>query len=132
MSEIPSTTCRETGRTFATTEEARASEARFLWIQSECDAGRVPELEKGDVIYVETYLFLGHGRDDFRGGLAKVVDFSFRTFHGQSEPYVVVAEEPSANSNWRHLAGLQKKLRVEFGKRWSHPDPDLRPEFNEW
>ncbi len=126
------TTCSETGRTFATAEEARASEVRFLWIQAECEAGRLPELRKGDVIYVETYRFLGHGRDDFCGGLAEVVDFFLRGGGAQAIPYVVVAQEPDANSNWRHLAGLQEKLQAEFGKSWSHPDPDLRPEFNEW
>ena len=50
-------TCSETGRAFATEEEARASEARFREIQAECDAGRVPELRPGDVIYVETELY---------------------------------------------------------------------------
>jgi hypothetical protein len=31
----------------------------------------VPELRQGDVIYIGTELYLGHGRDDFRGGLGK-------------------------------------------------------------
>jgi hypothetical protein len=132
MPENSEAACSETGRTFATAAEARASEARFGWIQAECDAGRVPELRKGDVIYVETYLFLGHGRDDFCGGLAEVVDSFVRTSGAQATPFVAVAQESHANSNWRHLAGLQKKLRAKFGKNWAHPDPDLRPEFNEW
>ena len=62
--------CSETGRNFATDTEARASEARFREIQDACAGGRVPELHKGDVIYIDTELYLGHGRDDFRGGLA--------------------------------------------------------------
>ena len=68
MPEPESTnTCTETGRIFASAADARASEARFREIQEACDAGQVVELRKGDVVYVETELYLSHGRDDFRG-----------------------------------------------------------------
>ncbi len=67
-------TCSETDRSFPAADAARASEARFREIQALCDAGQVPELHKGDVIYVDTSLYLSHGRDDFRGGLAEVIE----------------------------------------------------------
>ncbi|HEY7403495.1 MAG TPA: hypothetical protein VIB39_08240 [Candidatus Angelobacter sp.] len=123
--------CSETGRTFATAKEARASEARFREIQALCEAGQVPELRKGDVIYIDTELYLGHGRDDFRGGLAEVMEFLEQTSAGRPTPFVRVVQQPDTLHNWRLLAAEQKKLRQEHGTKWAHPDPDDRPEFNE-
>ena len=124
--------CSETGRGFATAEQARASEARFREIQAECDAGRVPELRPGDVIYVETELYLGHGVDDFRGGLAEVSETQEGKSKGQPVLYVRVVQQPDTLHNWHYLAAEQKKLRAGHGKSWAHPDPDHRPEFNKW
>src|SRR5690349_23155367 len=125
-------TCSETQRIFPTAEEARASEARFRRIQADCDAGQVPELRKGDVIYVDTSLYVSHGIDDFRGGLAEVIEFSMDISAGKPTPFVRVVQDPDTWHNWPMLAADQKKLRTEFGKNWAHPDPDYRPEFNEW
>lgn len=132
MPDTPSTTCSQTGRAFATAGAARASEARFLEIQARCDAGELPELRPGDVIYVDTSLHLSHGRDDFRGGLAEVIECKTDMSGGKPTPFVRVAQEPGTWHNWRILAADQKKLRAEFGTSWAHPDPDHRPEFNEW
>ncbi len=123
--------CSETGRTFTATAEARASEARFLQIQAECDAGLVPELRNGDVVYVDTELYISHGRDDFRGGLAEVTEVRPDISKGKPTPFIRVAQEPDTLHNWKILAADQKKLRAEFGKSWAHPDPDNRAEFNE-
>jgi hypothetical protein len=124
--------CSETGRTFASAEEARASEARFREIQAQCDAGEVPELRIGDVIYVDTELYVSHGRDDFRGGLGEVTEFGPDISAGKPTPFVRVAQEPDTVHNWKYLATQQKELRHRHGKEWAHPDPDNRPEFNEW
>jgi hypothetical protein len=124
--------CTETGRSFATDGEARASEARFREIQAECDAGRVPELRPRDVIYVETELYLGHGVDDFRGGLAEVSEIQDGKSKGQPVRYVRVVQQPDTLHNWHYLAAEQKELRARHGKSWAHPDPDHRPEFNRW
>ena len=132
MSESSSTTCAETGRTLATAEAARASEMRFREIQALCDAGQVPELRPGDVIYVYSSIYLSHGRDDFRGGLAEVVSLRADLSAGSHVPFVCVAQDPNTWHNWQMLAAEQKALRAQFGKNWSHPDPDDRPEFNEW
>lgn len=123
--------CAETGRTFATADDARASEARFREIQAECEAGRIPELRRDDVIYVDTELYLWHGRDDFRGGLAQVIECRMDISAGKATPFVRVAQQMDTWHNWRELAGMQKKLRSEFGKNYAHPDPDNRPEFND-
>ncbi|MBZ5525431.1 MAG: hypothetical protein LAP21_24670 [Acidobacteriia bacterium] len=124
--------CTETGRHFDSEAAARASESRFREIQAECDAGKIPDLRPGDVIYVETSLYVSHGVDDFRGGLGEVVEFGPSLSAGIPVPFVTVAQDPDTWSNWNLLAAEQKKLREQFGKKWSHPDPDLRPEFNRW
>ena len=123
--------CAETGRTFATAEAARASEARFHEIQTQCDAGSVPGLRKGDVVYIDTELYISHGRDDFRGGLAEVIEVRPDISKGKPTPFIRAAQEPDTLHNWKILAADQKKLRAEFGKNWAHPDPDYRAEFNE-
>jgi hypothetical protein len=124
--------CSETGRTFPTAEAARASEARFREIQAECEAGRVPQLRIGDVIYIETELYLGHGVDDFRGGLAEVSKLQEGKSKGRPVLYIRVVQQPDTLHNWHYLAAEQTKLRAGHGKRWAHPDPDHRPEFNKW
>jgi hypothetical protein len=125
--------CSETDRTFATDEAARASEARFRDIQTQCDTGAVPELRAGDVIYLDTELYISHGRDDFRGGLAEVVEVKPEKIGGKTVVFVRAAQEPDTWHNWTtFLAPMQKKLREEFGNKWAHPHPDWRPEFNEW
>lgn len=124
--------CPETGRSFSTSEEAQESAARFREIQAECDAGRVPELRKGDIVYVDTDLYLSHGVDDFRGGLAEVAEFGMDISAGKPAPFVKVLQLLDTWHNWEMLSAQQSKLRVEFGRKWSHPDPDYRLEFNQW
>jgi hypothetical protein len=124
--------CVETGRIFDTAEAARASEARFREIHDACAVGGVPELHHGDVIYIGTELYLGHGRDDFRGGMAEVMEVRQDVSKGQPTPFVRVVQQPDTIHNWKLLASEQKELRQRHGKSWAHPDPDDRPEFNDW
>ncbi|HEY0614087.1 MAG TPA: hypothetical protein VGC96_05580 [Candidatus Elarobacter sp.] len=87
--------------------------------------------QPGDVIYVESELYLSHGVDDFRGGKATVTRVRPGTSRGRSVPFVEVAENPGSFYNWELLAQQQAALAAEFGERWAHADPDPRPEFNE-
>jgi hypothetical protein len=124
--------CSETDRAFPSAGAARASEARFLEIQSQCEAGQAPKLRVGDVIYVDTELYISHGQDDFRGGLAEVVELKPDKIGGKPVLFARVAQEPDTWHNWTtFLAPMQKKLRAEFGRKWAHPNPDYRQEFNE-
>src|SRR5690242_15651935 len=91
--------CIETGRIFDNEEAARASESRFREIQDACAGGRVPELHKGDVIYIDSELYLGHGRDDFRGGLAEVSEVRQDISKGQPTPFVRVVQQPDTIHN---------------------------------
>jgi len=124
--------CLETNKAFATHDEATACAARFREIQMACNEGRVPDLRQGDIIYVDTSLHLSHGVDDFRGGLAEVADFAMQKSAGKQTPFVKVIELIDTWLNWQMLAGDQRKYRAEFGRKWAHPDPDHRLEFNQW
>ncbi|MGA2392007.1 MAG: hypothetical protein ABSH03_01495 [Candidatus Lustribacter sp.] len=98
----------------------------------------------GDIIYVETDLYVGHGVDDFRGGKARVAVVRMgdstglplesgcarRTCRGKQVPWVEVVENPGTSYNWELLAEQQAKLATEFGDVWAHAAPDLRPQFN--
>jgi hypothetical protein len=84
----------------------------------------------GDIIYVETDLYVRHGADDFRGGKARVSKVQIEDRRGKQEPWIEVVENPGTLYNWEYLAEKQATLALEFGDTWAHADPDLRPEFN--
>jgi len=86
----------------------------------------------GDDIYVGSSFYLGHGVDDFRGGLCKV--FKVKEGISGSKPthYVSVKERPGHSYNWEFLAERQDKLKEEHGEARGYSDPDYDPQFNRW
>jgi hypothetical protein len=87
---------------------------------------------QGDIIYIGTELYLGHGRDDFRAGLAEVSEVRPDISKGQPTPFVRVVQQMDTIHNWKLLASEEKELRQRHGKIWAHPEPDYRAEFNDW
>jgi hypothetical protein len=85
----------------------------------------------GDVIYVDTDLYVWHGADDFRGGRATVSAVRTEDCPEKHVSWVEIAENPGTSYNWEMLAQRQAELALKFGDTWAHPDPDLRPEFND-
>lgn len=86
---------------------------------------KIPEV--GDDIYIPTALYVYRGRDDIIGGLTRVIAV-------QKEGryiWVTVAACPHGRYSWDYLAGIQEKLKEEFGTQHAYPNPDLRPEFND-
>lgn len=81
----------------------------------------------GDDVYVPSSLYLSHGVDDFRGGLCRIVAVSELL----GRPFVEVEEDPGTLHSWAYLMERQEEWRERYGDRRGHPDPDLRPEFNE-
>jgi hypothetical protein len=88
--------------------------------------------EPGDIIYVDTDLYISHGEDDFRGGKATVSKVRMQGREGEQDPWVEVVENPGTWYCWPGLAEDQADLAINFGDRWAHPIADLRPEFNGW
>ena len=88
----------------------------------------------GDKIYVPSALHVYRGADDFAGGIATVkkveISDSLPKNHCNSV-MVGVEENPGTMYNWKHLAENQSKWKHDYGKQVAHPDPDLRPEFND-
>jgi len=81
----------------------------------------------GDLVYVDTSLFVTHGEDDFIGGLCEVI--SVETY-GEDNHRISVKEDPDTSHSWEYLAEMQDKLKKEFGKKRGYQRPDTRPEFN--
>lgn len=89
----------------------------------------------GDKIYVPTSLYLGHGMDDFEGGIATISGIveSNSLPKDHSNYYMVrIEERPGAKYNLRYLLENQEKWKKRYGEEIAHPDPDDRPEFNRW
>ncbi|MBI2120987.1 MAG: hypothetical protein HYT94_05185 [Parcubacteria group bacterium] len=114
-------------------EEVR--EERLLAIreieEKQRKAKELPLPKVGDDIYVPTALYMGHGKDDRMGGLAKVMSISVTTSSGELVHNVCVEEFPDSLFSWEHyLAENQDELRERFGQSRAYSDPDNRPEFN--
>jgi hypothetical protein len=94
------------------------------------------ELPKiGSKIYVYTSLYIGHGADDFMGGIATVDEITTNKHlpPDHSNYYMVtIKERPDTGYNLRYLLENQKKWKKEYGRKKAHPDPDDSPEFNMW
>ena len=77
----------------------------------------------GDLVYVDTSLFVTHGIDDFIGGLCEVISV-------EDDNWIRVKEDPDTSHSWEYLAKMQDKLKKEFGNKRGYQRPDHRPEFN--
>lgn len=91
--------------------------------------------EPGDKIYVPTSLYLGHGMDDFEGGIAtveKVTTEDYLPPDHRNYYMVSVKERPGTSYNLRYLLENQEEWKERYGEQIAHPDPDDRPEFNRW
>jgi hypothetical protein len=87
----------------------------------------------GDIVYVDTHLYLSHGLDDVIGGKAHVTNVYKGMSGGKMFTFIEVEEHPQSGYNWgQFLSHKQKTLAKEFGERWAKADPDTRPEFNQW
>ena len=87
--------------------------------------------EVGYKIYVASEIYLGHGADDFLGGLCTVAATRTEMTGGKEITYVEVLERPNHWSLWEgNLEVKQAKLREEYGQRSGRICPDDRVEFN--
>lgn len=85
----------------------------------------------GTDIYVETHLYVSHGRDDVTGGLAQVAKVEWD--EQQEAHFVMVLEHEGHNYRWEEgLREKQVELAKEFGDSRAHPCPDMDPEANRW
>ena len=86
-----------------------------------------PPPTPGDIIYMDTELYLSHGEDDIIGGRAEIQEVR----HEGNFVWIIFKLFPDSLYNWAQLEPIQEKLAQEFGDSWAHSRPDTRPEFNE-
>ena len=84
----------------------------------------------GEIVYIYTSLYLGHGRDDVRGGKATVIEVIERDTSNDYNRVFVQLHGISGEYNWQYLLENQEKWAEEYGDQWAYPDPDYRSEFN--
>ncbi len=107
-------------------------EKRFNSLRG-CGNIQVPKIS--DKIYVPTALYLGHGMDDFMGGIATINGiFESETLPPDHSNYYMISieENPRTQYNLRYLLEHQEEWKEKYGDEIAHPDPDDRPEFNRW
>lgn len=88
----------------------------------------------GQQIYVPSAMYVYRGADDFAGGLATIDKIE----HSKHLPkdhvnytMVTIKERPNTSYNWKSLLEKQEYLAKEYAGKIAHPDPDLRPDFND-
>jgi len=89
----------------------------------------------GQKIYVPSSLYVYRGEDDFAGGIAtisKIEKSDFLPPDHYNYLMVGIAERPGSMYNWRPLLERQEELKKMYGDQIAHPDPDDRPEFNDY
>ena len=88
-------------------------------------------VQVGDIIYIETCLYLKHGKDDVAGGKAHVASVSIVPPDRVVDTYITVLECPNIKWNWsRFLSRQQESLKRIHKDKWAHAKPDMRSEFN--
>lgn len=81
----------------------------------------------GDIIYVDSHLYIDHGEDDCIGGKATIsaVTISKRLpLEHINSIMVQIEEHPGTEYNWKILMEDQENLKKRFGNRWAYPDPE--------
>ena len=99
------------------------------WIQQNNAVGWLvmKKVKIGDIIYIETSLYVSHGVDDIIGGKTKVI----KVIEEPDGTVLVWTElEPDTRYNWEMLSEDQETLKKAFGDDWAYRKPDCRPEFN--
>jgi len=82
----------------------------------------IHDYKVGDDIYLPSEYYVGHGADDFHGGLCEIVEIDTRN---PAKPMIRVAEQPGLS--WTNLAMLikeQDKLREQFDDQRGYMDPE--------
>ena len=89
---------------------------------------------KGQKIYVPTSIYVYRGEDDFMGGIATISDIEYDKILPKdhyNHIMISIEENPKTGYNWNYIYENQKKWKKEYKGQIAHPDPDLRPEFND-
>jgi len=92
------------------------------------------EPNPNEKIYVSSSFFMGHGKDDFAGGLATIDEVMYDSELPKDHcnyTFIGIKERFGWKYNWRNVLENQKEWAKLYAGEIAHPDPDDRPEFNE-
>jgi hypothetical protein len=86
----------------------------------------VPLPEIGQDIYIGTSLYIDHGEDDVRGGLAKINGIEYNPGCGNptNRVFVTVAELPGRSYNYLIAMQEYDERKASYGENRAYPDPD--------
>lgn len=87
----------------------------------------------GNDIYIDTSIYVSHGKDDFHGGLCKIIKINKNSILPvDSDNYIMICveENPGHSYNWNYLIENQEKWKIKFGETRGYQDPDDRLQFN--
>lgn len=88
----------------------------------------------GQKIYVPSSLYVFRGANDFSGGLATIDNILYNKHLPKDHvnyTMIVIKERKDTSYNWNVLLEKQESLSKEYAGKIAHPDPDLRPDFND-
>lgn len=88
----------------------------------------------GEDVCIPTSLYLSHGMDDFHGGMCRITKVDRRDDcpNEYNRLFVCIEERPGHSYNWLPLMENERQNIELYGDGRGYPDPDDRPEFNEW
>ena len=82
----------------------------------------------GNLMYVNSAMYIGHGEDDRRGGLATIESMkserSGSGYDGKAS-WFVAFQEIDGHFNYQLLLNSQEELKKEYGSSFAHADPDF-------
>ena len=88
----------------------------------------IKEPRIGQKIYIPSYRYISHGRDNITGGLATITEV--KEGGSACNWFVSVAEVPEVSYNYDILMELQAELKKEFSEQRAHRNPDWSPGSN--
>lgn len=90
--------------------------------------------EPGDEVYVGSSFYIGHGEDDFLGGIATIerVVLTKECPNSSNRIFVVLKENPGSQHNWTMMEREQKRLKTAYGSQRARPDPDFHDYGERW
>lgn len=107
-------------------ERQKDKNTYFEWEDNEREGFTFPKIHQ--IIYVPSQTYISHGRDDFSGWKAVIVEIK----NDEDGLSVRVWENPNAFYDWENLLRNQKERQEQYGETIAHPDPDYSPEMNGW
>ena len=90
--------------------------------------------EIGQKIYIPTELYVGHGEDDIKGGIATIQHFKedLKCPNEYNRIFVKVKEINGPCWNWYYLLEHQEEWKKEYGDQIAHEDPDYTDYGERW